>query len=612
MLWSELYGVCLMPLSLPGRPNPPSGLAKARASSGGLIFRETFELPAGRQSARMQILFSAFARDDRVTMIARHGENSLAQSSLSSDDPDALSKADSTYLTFDLASIAPVTFEAWASANAASTHLRQFTLAAGDPDPANFAFYPPNYPARPVMSVVLGTTAVCNANCSHCPTNKAYSRTQAKGVMSPALFEKIITGLAEIGYDRTIMFGLFGDPLQDPLFADRVAFIRRACPQASIAISTNGALYDSAKHQAALAQVDSISVHIEAMTPDVYETHMRPLKVHRTFPRTERILADNPRRVHIVSPVHKDNLDQLASLKFHWEGLGANETEFVPLSNRSGKSPNFEALALAPCAVGCGPTMVETELIIDWDGTVLTCCQDFHRLSKIGDMTRETVSETLINVERARVRELMNQKQWGRLSACAGCKIDAQDVVQEMITERLGQIGRFSFGPIQFRIEGSGIACSDGIRITTRHPWVAMGRILNGRRNRRFCTIFGPYRRLPAGRYAVHFDLKDLQTGPGTDLTLQVVDGQTILTQCRFRDVAAPPELSLMVEISGTEKLEFRTRARGLDALFTGVRVERLGPVGTRVGASSDLGAEAGETARVTDLRPIGPGSRLC
>ena len=375
------------------------------------------------------------------------------------------------------------------------------------------------------------------------------------------------------------MFGLFGDPLQDPLFADRVAFIRSMKPDASIAISTNGAMYDPAKHREALAQVNSIAIHIEAMTPEVYETHMRPLKVHRTFPRAERILAENLGRVHIVSPIHKDNLDQVASLKSHWEGLGANETEFVALSNRAGKSPNYEALTLAPTAIGCGPEMVESEFIVDWDGAVLTCCQDFHRLGRLGDLTRESVVETLASVERQRVRDLLNRKQWGCLPACAGCKIDSEEMVKGLVAAKIGEVDHSLFGPIQFRFKGQGSVEANGIRIQTRDLWGRLRRLITRREHRKACLIFGPYRRRPPGRYLFNFDLADVRAGLDADLTIEVVSQSgVVLAQSRYRGSATGGEKAIIVDIDGFEKLEFRTRARNIDALFTGVRVDRDNP----------------------------------
>lgn len=585
-----------------GGPNPQPD-ARVRPSVGGVIFREDVSVEAGPHAARIQIQFSPFAVSDRVVISAVHEGAVIAETEIAFDDPDALRKADHIILSLNLNTPSVVTFEGRVSNNAASTHLRLFTLMPGAPETAPFHFYPPNQPVRRVSSVVIGTTAVCNANCSHCPTNKAYSRAQAKGIMTPALFERLVRESLDLGFDGTFMFGLFGDPLQDPLFADRVAFIRRMKPDASIAISTNGAMYDPAKHREALAQIDSIAIHIEAMTPDVYETHMRPLKVHRTFPRAERILAENPGRVHIVSPIHKDNLEQVASLKSHWEGLGANETEFVALSNRAGKSPNYEALALAPTAIGCGPEMVESEFIVDWDGAVLTCCQDFHRLGQLGDLTRESVAETLASAERRRVRDLLNRKEWGCLGACAGCKIDSEEMVKGLVAAKIGEVDHFSFGPIQFRFKGHGSVEPDGIRIQTRDLWSSLRRLLTRRGSRKACLIFGPYRRLPPGRYLFNFDLDEIRPGLDADLTIEVVSQSGVmLGRSRYRGPATLGKRAMTLDLDGFDKLEFRTRARGLDAVFTGVRVDRESPpAATTVQVRSGVERAQRGSIRMTD-----------
>lgn len=563
-------------LSFRGGPALPSADPQAHPSSGGVFFREEINVDPGLQTARVQVQFSPFARDDRITVSARRDGVLLAQTELSFGDDDVLTKADAMMLRIDMPDAGVVTFEGHSTGHATTTLLRFFSILPGEPDLNWFAFYPmPRMPAR-LKTMVIGTTAVCNANCSHCPTNKAYSKTQAKGVMSRELFEKIIDGLAEIGFDGAVLFGLYGEPLQDPMFAERVDYVRKALPAANIGLSTNAAVYDRAKHKDALARVDMMAVHIEAMSPEIYATAMKPLKVHRTFPRAEQILADNRGRVHIVSPVHKENLNQVASLRTHWENLGAKETEFVALSNRCGQSPNYDVISLAPTAVGCSSEMVETELIVDWDGTVLTCCQDFHRMSKIGDLSKETVAEALVNADRTRVSELLNQKKWGCLKACAGCRIDSEETVKALVTSRFGEVENISFGPLQFRVKGDGAAEDTGIRVTTRDPWRPVRKLIDRRTPRKTAVIFGPYRRLSPGRYRVRFDLSEVQRDFLWDMRLEVMDASgRVLATSGGTGRVDPENADLDVEIGDFGKLEFRIRLRGIDALFTGVQVEK-------------------------------------
>lgn len=565
--------------------------------SSGVFMRERVQLIAGRHVVRLQVQMSPYAQSETIAVRALSPEgHELAKDDICVSDADAIVKSDALTLDFHLIEPQEITFEGHVSANVSSTHLRFFTQAPVDEYEGNedrFNFYPGDIPHRSLRFLVIGTTAVCNANCSHCPTNKAYSRTQAKGVMDMALFEKIIRELADLDFDGTVAFGLFGEPLQDPHLAARVEMIRSLCPKANISLSTNAALYDAAKHRDALEKISDIAVHIEALTSDVYETVMRPLKVRRTFPRAEQLIADQAGRVHIVSPVHRQNIDQVANIKSHWEERGAGETEFIALSNRCGQSPNYDSLALAPTAVGCGPEMVITELVVDWDGAVLTCCQDFHRYGRIGDLRRESVVETLASASRARVKRLFNEKRWNALKACAGCKLDSESVVKTVVAEKLAVLDdKRRFSADQFGLKGAARRVDGGILIDSRNLASAVG--LRSRARRGATT--GPNRRLTPGNYLVRFDLSDLKLDAGGGIALDVTDGSNVLTR-HVPKRHGPWEMRLNVR-PDEGKLEFRIHVRGARLWFSGVSIERI-----------DLTADSGDGsgASLGDAQPVSP-----
>lgn len=569
-------------LQLRGKINPVrrSATEPARPSSGGSFFFEQVALSAGPHTVRLQVQRSPFAQSELVTVHAllpadKKPTVELARDEFRVNDERAAFKSDRLTLSFELEQPQTVTFEGRAERNAASTHLRFLTQVATpgyEGRETEFNFYPPDsLPQRPLRFLVLGTTAVCNANCSHCPTNKAYSRAQAKGVMDMALFEKIVRDLAAMDFAGTIAFGLFGEPLQDPQLAKRVAMIRALCPGATISLSTNAAMYEPDKHRTALAQIDDIAIHIEALTPAVYETAMKPLKVRRTFPRAEQLISDHKGRVHVVSPVHRDNLDQVADLKSYWEQRGAGETELIALSNRSGESPNYEALCLAPTAVGCGPEMVITELVVDWDGAVLTCCQDFHRHGKIGDLKHESVAEALANQERARVRQTLNEKRWNELTACAGCKIDCETKVGKIVNAKVERLDhRRRFGADLFQTKGGVGRDGASFVLDSRNLAGAFGL----KRKAMRAIVYGPHRRLTPGRYRARFEIDQVKTQLAGGITLDVTNGLDILARGRCGR-EGPWMLDFEVEAE-TGKLEFRVHARALKMRFSGVTVEKL------------------------------------
>lgn len=561
-------------------PTLPDGSREnEHASREELFFCERVDLLAGPHSVRLNVQFSSAARDDLITVSARlesdAGSTELASTSVKSGERNALQKADLLTLAFTLDSPRTVIFEGRVSANAASTHLRHFSAVPRPdlkPDDPSFWFYPDGVmPRRALKFVVLGTTATCNANCTHCPTNKAYTLAQARGVMSLELFERIVRNLGQMNFDGGFCFGLHGEPLQDPLLARRVELIRQHCPSAKIGISTNAATYDPKRHLSVLRGFDDVSVHVEALNPDIYDDVMRPLKTHRTFPRVDSLIAELGDLVRIVTPVHSGNIDDVANLKLHWEAKGAGETELMPLSNRCGQSPKFDQMALAPMGVGCDPDMVN-ELAIDWDGAVLTCCQDFHRRSIIGDLKTETVEQVMENAARNRVRDLFNQKRWGELETCVNCRWDDGEKLGCKIQARFApheQKRRFESN--LFKGRGSVEADDGALVVRARNILGAFGL----RKNAPRALLSGPKRRFRAGAYQAVFDVADSRIDWRGSVTMDVAHGETVIARQRVK----PGHTTCMVNFEverDTDLIYFRLHACAASLRFSGVTVERV------------------------------------
>lgn len=569
-----------------GGPNPSvssaadlAGLAPVRSPAGGVFCREALNLAAGPHTLRMQVQLSPLADRQTLQLTAGLSDVILARAVLETGTPGAGEAADGLMLRFHLSEPAEVMIEGLADSHAGTTHLRFLTgapVADYRGHEALFRFFPDgDVAALPIKNVIFGTTAVCNANCFHCPTNKAYSRAQAKGWMDAALFERVVDELAQIGFRGGIVFGLFGEPLQDPLFPQRMRYIRERLPEAVLTLSTNGALYDSDKHREALALADDVAVHVEAVSPEVYAASMRPLKAARTFPRVERLLEDRVGRpAHIVAPIHRRNQEEIVPLRDAWESRGAGRTVFPFLMNRAGQADAFDDVALAPVATGCSPDIL-SDLVIDWDGAVLTCCQDFHRHSIIGDLRTQSLAEVLGGIARRRMHDALNDKRWNAIPTCAGCKNDCQDTIDALVAERLreGDAAR-TFRPREFQAKGAATAGVEGLKVSARRSLIQRLRLAPRPR----AVIFGPYKPLFPGRYRLRFDLANLAAEAGGRLLFEVASPDAILASL---PVASPRDgqvFEMEVDVPAYAALEFRVRAGGVSFDFRGVSSVRLEP----------------------------------
>lgn len=272
-------------------------------------------------------------------------------------------------------------------------------------------------------AVIIGTMGLCNASCIHCPTGKAETAHVPRTPMPMSLFERIIDEIAETG--RTIRgqmsFGLFGDGLLDPFVVERARMVRQKLPQVWLSINTNGAAYNPGRHRRLKDYASIMAVHIESLKPDVYNRLMAPLQLKNVLPKIEQILEDFPKQVDISIPTNRLNVDELPELKDYFSKRGALNVRSDPLSARCADDRAlFEELALSSEPGSCRSDILD-DLIIDCDGTVLLCCNDFQRKEPVGNLTRDSLLAVLDGVRRKQIAETLDKGGWSTMKTCSKC-----------------------------------------------------------------------------------------------------------------------------------------------------------------------------------------------
>ncbi|WP_158743608.1 radical SAM/SPASM domain-containing protein [Acidisphaera sp. L21] len=281
---------------------------------------------------------------------------------------------------------------------------------------------PPGFPER-LRFVNLGTTGTCNASCVHCPTGKAETAHSPRGTMPMAIFQAIIDGIAEHDLPVTdqIAFGLFGDALVDPLVVQRAEYLRQHLPNVRLSINTNGASFNAAKHAALFGLADTIALHCESLEPTTYNYLMHPLRLERVQPKFEQILEIFPGKVNVSVPISRRNRDEAPAIRAWFMERGAANVTFDALSSRcSDDLTLFNSLALAPEPIRCPPVIMD-DLIVDCDGYVLVCCQDFKRVEGIGSFADSSFAEVISGAQRQAMRKLLAENRHEALATCSKC-----------------------------------------------------------------------------------------------------------------------------------------------------------------------------------------------
>lgn len=99
---------------------------------------------------------------------------------------------------------------------------------------------------RFVKSVEFEPHSFCNRTCSFCP-NSYIDRRSHRHYLDAAAYQRALDDLARIGFNGTIGYARYCEPLADPVTFDRLTQARQALPQAKLSIYSNGDYLDPEK-----------------------------------------------------------------------------------------------------------------------------------------------------------------------------------------------------------------------------------------------------------------------------------------------------------------------------------------------------------------------------
>lgn len=113
-------------------------------------------------------------------------------------------------------------------------------------------------------------------------------------------------------------------------------------------------------------------------------------------------------------------------MKEYFLNRDAHTISFDPLFSRCRPDNNtFEDLVLAPIQVRCGLDILD-DFIMDSDGTILLCCQDFQRRGPVGKPSIPTVEEALLSVRRHAMLQRVAAGKHDLNITCVNCYGDGR------------------------------------------------------------------------------------------------------------------------------------------------------------------------------------------
>jgi hypothetical protein len=266
---------------------------------------------------------------------------------------------------------------------------------------------------RSVELIEFETTAYCNRVCSFCPNSFLDRRTVRE--MPEECWQTILNGLREIDYDGCVVWSRFSEPTSEERLPTRIRQVKKVAPNCRVAINSNGDYLNAERLD------DLAKAGLDRLWIDTYFDDAIPPTEEVCMAANEKLLKRIGLEARLVSRKPEFVWD-IPHSTIEITSHARNATTMISdMSDRGGLIQAARKTArVAPCYA------VYKHLVIDWDGSVMPCCQlrsdsPIHRHAIVGR----------IGLDLDLVTAYVRLAQWRKALAtfgpkegvCAGCNV---------------------------------------------------------------------------------------------------------------------------------------------------------------------------------------------
>lgn len=291
-----------------------------------------------------------------------------------------------------------------------------------------------------VELIELETTSYCNRVCSFCP-NRQIDRRSEHHAMPEAVWSTILEGLRRVEYDGTIVWSRYSEPLSEPRILERINQVKAAAQRSRVCINTNGDYLDrTLLGDLVTAGVARLWVDLYLSDDAPYEASSARALLHRFLERIGARATEISTEPELVARVELEGVE----ITTHCRNAGSMLA--MDLSDRGGLVASARRTnRVSPCYAPY------KHLVIDWDGSVLPCCQlrsdsEAHAPSVVGRIGFDGVDLATAYVRLAQWRAGL--RSFGpKASPCASCNVgeynaDAASMIVARVLTGESQVGR--------------------------------------------------------------------------------------------------------------------------------------------------------------------------
>jgi len=223
----------------------------------------------------------------------------------------------------------------------------------------------------PFSSIEISINGACNRRCHFCPRVREDEYPNIPTSLDINVFKKLINDLTEINYTGRFSFTGFSEPLLTKNLHEYIEIIKDKLKESTAEIVTNGDVL--------------VSKNGKKILEKLYRSGLDNTRVS---------LYDGPHQIKIFEKIKSDLKLSNKQFIIRERFLGPDQSFGMTISNRAGsvtvKTKDFTVEPLKePLKQSCYYPFYK--VLIDYDGTVLMCSNDWKKEKPMGNIHKESL-----------------------------------------------------------------------------------------------------------------------------------------------------------------------------------------------------------------------------
>lgn len=284
--------------------------------------------------------------------------------------------------------------------------------------------------------LTVENTTHCGGHCIMCPRDEY---DQEWKHMSFDLFQEVIEQGVALGITSLDLCG-FGDPLMDPDFEKKLAFVRDHYPSVQIYTASPVHLLTEKRLDRLCGLLDTLKISNYGFSKGSYEAvHGGVVKFEKVWANIHRLL-ERPReqRPYVIMSflVFPENEHEIEDWKSYW-GARADEIMVWRPHNYGGAQKSEKRAYVSEARIAnadlrsCGRPF-RGDPFVRANGDISVCCYDFNHKLVIGNLYKQSMLDILSGEPLAQVKAIHETRSFSQCGLlCEGCDqiYDRQDAL---------------------------------------------------------------------------------------------------------------------------------------------------------------------------------------